>query len=211
MKEELQKAGKSDRQSILDIENVSNDPLKQFKRWFKKYQESGVKDFNAMVLSTVYKNKPSSRVVLLKGIDKGGFEFYTNYQSRKGKQIELNPYGCLNFFWPQLEQQVRIEGRVGKLSAVESNRYFSSRPQGSKIGAWVSPQSSEIKSRNELEENVKKYINHFQGKIPRPENWGGYRVVPLYFEFWQCRNNRLHDRICYKWISNKWQLKRLAP
>ena len=213
MKKELQNAREDYRQEVLEISSVDKDPLKQFKIWLKEYQKIRIRDFNAMVLSTVNDNKPTSRVVLLKGIDKGGLEFYTNYTSNKGKEIAANPHVSLNFYWPELERQVRVDGRAEKLTVVESDEYFATRPEDSKIGAWASDQSSEIKSRLELEEKVKEYGKKFQNDIPRPASWGGYRVMPVYFEFWQGRLSRLHDRIVYEQHKEdgEWQLKRLAP
>jgi len=211
MKEELQKAREDYQQDVLNVSDVNKDPLKQFKLWFKEYQGINKKDFNAMVLSTATNNQPSSRVVLLKGIDKGGFEFYTNYNSNKAGDIERNPKVSLNFYWPELERQVRVEGKAVKLTGEESDQYFAIRPRGSKLGAWASPQSHEI-SREKLIDNLKAYEDKFRDEVPRPDNWGGYRVLPVRFEFWQGRSNRLHDRICYSLESGTvWKIKRLAP
>jgi pyridoxamine 5'-phosphate oxidase len=156
---------------------------------------------------------PAARIVLLKGYDAEGFVFYTNYHSFKGQQLEENPRACLVFFWKELERQVRITGLIHKVTAAESDEYFHSRPEGSRIGAWTSPQSQVIENRQQLEEKEKELITAFEGKeIPRPLHWGGYRVKPLIVEFWQGRPSRLHDRIQYTMEDNGgWKIERLAP
>ena len=166
-----------------------------------------------MTLATSSKDgKPSARIVLLKGFDERGFVFFTNYESNKGKALDENPNAALIFFWKEIERQVRIEGVIEKISAAESDEYFFSRPEGSRIGAWASPQSKIIKNRNILEENVQRFSNEFKNSIPRPPHWGGYRVMPELIEFWQGRSNRLHDRIQYtKTGSGSWKVDRLAP
>ena len=156
--------------------------------------------------------KPSARIVLLKGFDERGFIFFSNYESNKGKALAENPNAALIFFWKEIERQIRIEGVTEKISAEESDEYFFSRPEGSRIGAWASPQSKIIKNRNVLEENVQRFSNKFKNSIPRPPHWGGYRVMPELIEFWQGRSNRLHDRIQYtKTGSGSWKVDRLAP
>ncbi|MBP6386653.1 MAG: pyridoxamine 5'-phosphate oxidase [Pseudarcicella sp.] len=197
----------------LDKSDVFVSPFLQFEKWFNEALESQIKEPNAMVLATVSsENKPSSRVVLLKGFD-SGFNFFTNYKSRKGEELFQNPNACLNFFWNELERQVRIEGVVEKLSDSESDAYFHSRPISSQIGAIASNQSEIIESRRFLEEKESELLLQFQNKnIDRPAHWGGYKLIPNYFEFWQGRPSRLHDRIAYALQSdNTWQIDRLSP
>ena len=167
-----------------------------------------------MVLATANVDfKPSARVVLLKGIEEGAFIFYTNYNSRKGRELLWNPYATLLFFWNELHRQVRIEGRVKKISEEESDKYFQSRPEQSQLGALVSPQSEVIANRKFLEEKLAEAAAKFSGKkVPRPENWGGYKVIPQAIEFWQGRSSRLHDRILFTLINeSEWKIERLAP
>ncbi len=169
---------------------------------------------HAMNLSTVSREgKPSSRIVLLRGIRKEGFEFFTNYRSRKGNEIKSKPWGALTFFWFELGRQVRIEGRLKKMSAKESDDYFATRPRSSQIGAWASDQSKLLKSRHELEESFEYYQQKFQDKkVPRPSHWGGYILVPDKIEFWQGRTNRLHDRLLFTRQRNRrWKIQRIAP
>lgn len=198
----------------LDEKDVSPDPLNQFEKWWQEVLDSKIDEPNAMTLATSdKKGVPSARIVLLKGIEDGGFIFYTNYESHKGAELKANPNACLVFFWKELERQVRIQGIVEKTSAAASNEYYNSRPEGSRIGAWASPQSSVIKSREVLEENVTAVQKRFSGTtIERPEHWGGYAVKPFLMEFWQGRPSRLHDRIQYtKEANGNWKIERLAP
>ncbi len=197
----------------LDESQVHADPIQQFKIWFDEALGAEVPEPNAMNLATVDVNgRPTSRIVLLKGIEEQEFVFYTNYQSRKGQEMAKTPYVCLNFFWAELERQVRIEGKVKKVVAATSDAYFNSRPKGSRIGAHVSPQSTVIKNRAVLEETAERLQKEFENKeVLRPEHWGGYSVKPFLMEFWQGRASRLHDRILYEFIDGKWDIKRLAP
>lgn len=199
--------------SFLETDTVDN-PINQFSIWWNEAIESEIDEVNAMTLATANKHGlPSARIVLLKGFSQDGFVFYTNYHSHKGSELLENPNAALVFFWKELERQIRIEGTVKKCSALESDAYFQSRPEGSKIGAWASPQSSVIKNRIVLEENVLHFQQKFYNEnIPRPESWGGYIVKPNLIEFWQGRSNRLHDRIQYKILGNgSWLKERLAP
>ncbi len=193
--------------------NVCPDPMKQFGIWFKDAKDSGIREPNALVLSTIRENKPSSRVVLLKGYEKEGFSFYTNYLSDKGIQMAASPFVSLAFFWDILERQVRVEGRVEKLSAEESDAYFAVRPRASQIGAWVSNQSAVIESREVLEEKQQFFEEKFgnSAPVPRPPHWGGYLVVPDSVEFWQGRSSRLHDRLLYTRQGTEWKIERLSP
>ncbi len=213
MSKQLQDTRKDYTKNVLDKDHVAANPIEQFSIWYGEYANTEAIDPNAMTLSTInLSGKPTSRIVLLKGITKSGFEFYTNYESHKGKEIENCPWVCLNFFWPELERQVRVEGKVEKVSPEESDEYFNSRPLGSRIGAWASPQSQVIESREVLEENLKKYTEDFAQDVKRPAFWGGYRVVPFQVEFWQGRASRLHDRLIYTQEENGlWKIERLAP
>jgi pyridoxamine 5'-phosphate oxidase len=197
----------------LNEDDIATNPIEQFSRWWNDAMHSEILEVNAMTLSTATKDgRPSARIVLLKGFDENGFVFFTNYNSRKGNELAENPFAALTFFWKEIERQVRIEGIVEKTDAAESDAYFFSRPQGSRIGAWASPQSTVIKSRDVLEENVARYTGEFKNSIPRPPHWGGYRVMPLRIEFWQGRSSRLHDRISYtKTDEGSWKAERLAP
>lgn len=186
-------------------------PAEQFTRWFAEALEAGVPEPNAMTLATVGPDQhPSARIVLLKGFDERGFVFYTNYESRKGQELAGNPRAGLLFFWQALERQVRIEGRIEQTSAQESDEYYRSRPLGSRIGAWVSPQSQPI-SRDTLEARNTELTESLGEDPARPPHWGGYRVIPHHVEFWQGRPSRLHDRLVYQLQDNAWTLQRLAP
>lgn len=198
----------------LNEQDTAAHPITQFDTWFKEALHASIDEVNAMTLATASaEGVPSARIVLLKGFDENGFVFFTNYNSYKGKDLLENPRACLVFFWKELERQVRITGLVQKVTAKESDEYFNSRPEGSRIGAWASPQSEVIESRDWLEENEKKWKNNFAGKeLSRPDHWGGYRVKPVTVEFWQGRSSRLHDRIQYTLDDNGgWKKERLAP
>jgi pyridoxamine 5'-phosphate oxidase len=198
----------------LDEKTVDSDPIKQFDLWFEEAIKEEILEPNAMTLSTVdIENNPTSRIVLLKGVEERGFVFYTNYESDKGKDIERNPNVSLLFLWKKLQRQVRISGIVEKLPKEQSEDYFHSRPKGSQIGAWVSPQSKVISDKEVLarrkEELVKKYKD--DKHLPLPDFWGGYKVTPNKIEFWQGRPDRLHDRLRYTINGNTWKLERIAP
>lgn len=202
------------KQLSLNKEDVTAAPVDQFARWWTDATNSDIDEINAMTLATAdAKGHPSARIVLLKGFDENGFVFFTNYNSHKGSDMEVNPFVSLVFFWKELERQVRIEGRVSKVSPEESDAYFNSRPEGSRIGAWASPQSSVIPSREVIEENVKGLEQKFaHTTIERPPHWGGYIVRPEIVEFWQGRPSRLHDRIRYSRVeTGGWKIERLAP
>jgi len=197
----------------LDEKEVKTSPIDQFKIWVEEAHQSKVHEWNAMNLSTVRPDgRPNSRIVLLKDVD-SGLVFFTNYNSAKGKELEINPFAAITFFWPVLERQVRFMGKVSKVTAKESDEYFFSRPFASQIGAWASPQSEVIPGRAFLEENEVKLLTQINEKtIVRPEHWGGYRLVPDEVEFWQGRSSRLHDRIHYqKEGEASWKIERLAP
>jgi pyridoxamine 5'-phosphate oxidase len=198
----------------LDVNNVSTDPIEQFNTWFDEAIQAKVPEPNAMSLATVGSDqRPSCRIVLLKGVEQKQFVFYTNYQSHKGKELDAHPFCALTFFWPELERQVRIEGAVSRVEEYRSEAYFQSRPLGSQIGAWSSPQSSVIENREILDERVSQITKRFQGatKLPKPKQWGGYQVTPFMIEFWQGRTSRLHDRIEFTLIDGVWKRHRLAP
>jgi len=213
MKRELEKLQKDYRHRILSMKDLPEDPISLFKIWMDEALNEDVPEPNAMSVSTVSnKRKPSSRTVLLKEFNSEGLVFYTNYNSRKAKEISENPYVSALIFWPELERQVRIEGHAAKISGKESDEYFASRPRASQIGAWASPQSEEIESRKELEKRFSDTEKKYEGKeIPRPFHWGGYRIVPSSFEFWQGSIARLNDRIVYCNEKGSWLMKRLAP
>jgi pyridoxamine 5'-phosphate oxidase len=195
---------------ILNEVDLPLNPLDLFRIWFDIALQTNVYDANAMVLSTVSGNKPSSRVVLLKELDAEGFVFYSNYESRKGKELEKNGHAALNFFWRELEKQVRIEGVVEKIDHNISAKYFNSRPFESRVSAIVSPQSQSIASREALEEKQKELLST-PDQVVCPAHWGGYRLRPDCIEFWQGRANRLHDRIVYQLNNGDWHFVRLAP
>lgn len=200
--------------SSLELKSIEQNPLLQFEKWFKEAQLAKVWEPNAMSLATCSTDgRPSVRVVLLKGLEEGKFIFYTNYQSRKGHQLDANPACALSFFWPELERQVRIEGLAERVSEEKSLAYFQSRPRGSQVGAWASPQSAIIEERLLLEQRLDAMDKKFEGleKLPKPQQWGGYAVDPLLLEFWQGRPNRLHDRLEYIKVEQEWKINRLAP
>lgn len=197
----------------LDEKEVSASPLDQFKVWFEEALSAKVMEPNAMTLSTVRQDGlPNARIVLLKGVDQG-FIFFTNYHSAKGEELNSNPFAALTFFWPELERQVRLIGKVSKISSEESDEYFLSRPFSSQIGALASPQSNPIPNRQFIEDRERKLREEFdQQSINRPENWGGYRLIASEVEFWQGRPSRLHDRIQYtQQVDGNWDIQRLAP
>jgi len=198
----------------LDEAHVSPDPVVEFDRWFTQAREAKVPEPNAMTLATATREgAPSARIVLLKGYDERGFVFFTDYRSRKGTELEQNPQASLVFFWPELERQVRIIGTVERTSAQESEAYFRTRPRGSRLGAWVSHQSRVIPSRAQLESGLRQVKERFPtDDVPLPPYWGGYRLRPQEVEFWQGREDRLHDRIRYlRKKGGGWQLERLSP
>lgn len=200
-------------QAGLNREDLAGDPIEQFEKWFSQACTADIVDANAMTLATVSGEcKPSLRTVLLKAFDKKGFVFYTNYHSQKAREIESNPNVCLLFPWTGLERQVEISGRAEKVSTAESLKYFLSRPHGSQLGAWVSNQSDIITTRKVLDMKLDEIKRKFkQGKVPLPDFWGGYRIVPEVIEFWQGRPNRLHDRFEYCLKQGHWEIDRLAP
>ena len=197
----------------LRKEHVNKNPIEQFKHWFKHAVDLEIPDVNAMTIATALSNGlPSARIVLLKEVDDKGFVFFTNYEGRKGKELTQNPHAALLFYWKELEQQIRIEGKVKKIGKNESDAYFNVRPLESKMSAIVSRQSSVVQDREHLEERWVKYLkDNYEKEIKRPENWGGYRVIPEKIEFWQGRKNRLHDRILYTKNKSGWNIERLEP
>ena len=197
----------------LSESDVHANPVVQFSQWWDEALKSDIVEVNAMTLSTITAaGRPSARIVLLKGFDEKGFVFYTNYESNKGQQLDAYPYASLVFFWKELERQVRVEGRCERVSSAESDEYFYSRPLGSKLGAWASPQSKIIEGREILDKNAAALLEQYaSGEVPRPLHWGGYRVVADTVEFWQGRSNRLHDRIKYSHQDGAWRIERLAP
>lgn len=197
----------------LSEEDIAESPIEQFALWFRQALAADLPDANAMTLATASASgKPSARIVLLKGFDESGFRFYTNYKSRKGRELAENPHASLCFYWAELERQVRIEGSVTKLSSEDSAAYFSKRPRLSQLGAWASSQSKQVQSREALENNFEEMKERFEGEeIPLPDFWGGFVLKPRCIEFWQGRPSRLHDRIVYERGSREWEVKRLAP
>lgn len=199
----------------LDEAAADANPIAQFETWFADARRAGLKEPNAMTLATATKDgRPSARIVLLKEVDETGFVFYTNYESRKARELRENPRAALTLYWAELERQVRVEGTVRRVSRAQSERYFQSRPKGSRLGAWASPQSAVISNRQLLEGRLRDLTARYseRDEVPLPEFWGGYRVEPEVIEFWQGRPNRLHDRLRY-WRDqdNLWRLERLAP
>ena len=205
----------TDQLSALTKDNVDASPIRQFRTWYDEVRAQGVSEQDAisMTLATAGKDEqPSARIVLLKSFDDRGFVFFTNYESRKGKELAENPRACLLFYWSQLWRQVRIDGVVEKISAAESEEYFQSRPLGSKLGAWASNQSEVVASRETLEARFAEMQKRFGEDVPRPEHWGGYCLKPDSIEFWQGRENRLHDRLRYSLGGDGgWVIERLAP
>ena len=196
----------------LSEADAQRDPLRQFELWFKDALHAGVPLPNAMTLATAdASGAPSARVVLLKGIEDGGFVFYTNYASRKARELAARHAACLVFLWSELERQVRIEGEVEKVPEADSDRYFASRPLGARLSAWASPQSERVASRQVLEKAAAEARRRFGEAPPRPPHWGGFRVMPRAIEFWQGRADRLHDRLRYRADGDAWVLERLAP
>ncbi|MEP7346510.1 MAG: pyridoxamine 5'-phosphate oxidase [Gemmatimonadaceae bacterium] len=197
----------------LDRSDVDGNPMEQFRRWFNDAQSAGILEPNAMTLATIGPaGKPSARIVLLKAADAQGFVFFTNYQSRKASELDTTGAGALVFLWKEIERQVRVEGRVERVSPDESDAYFRTRPYGSQLGTWASPQSSVIASREWLERSFAAAEARFDGgEVPCPPHWGGYRVIPDEVEFWQGRQSRLHDRLRYRRDGERWIIERLAP
>ncbi|MES2645582.1 MAG: pyridoxamine 5'-phosphate oxidase [Bacteroidota bacterium] len=198
---------------MLTENEVSSDAMEQFTSWWQDAFESQIDEVNAMTLCTVNANgNPDGRIVLLKGYDVHGFSFFTNYESTKGKDLSANPNATLVFFWKEIERQVRIAGVVEKLTDAENDAYYQSRPRGSQLGAWASPQSRPVIDRQVLEQNLIALQKEYgENHIPRPPHWGGYRLLPKTIEFWQGRPNRLHDRLLYQKVNNDWEFVRLAP
>ena len=203
---------KSYEKAELKEETSHEDPLKQFEQWLQEAIQAGIPEPNAMTLATISKeNRPSTRPVLIKGYDERGIVWYTNYESRKGVELSGNPWAALQFHWVELERVVRIEGKVEKISEKESDEYYRSRPLDHRIGAWASPQSQVISGREVMEKAAQKYSREYPQDPPRPKNWGGYRLKPECWEFWQGRKSRLHDRLRYRLDGGKWRKERLAP
>lgn len=200
------------RMAALDEAAAGDDPILFFRRWFGEAEASGIDEVNALTLATAdVDGAPHARIVLLKGLDELGFVFYTNYDSDKGAQLAANPQAAAVFFWKELERQVRVEGRVERVSSAESDEYFSSRPVGSRVGAWASEQSRPVAGREMLEDSYAAFEKKFEGDVPRPPHWGGYRIVPERIEFWQGRSSRLHDRIVFVKSAEGWDKRRLQP
>jgi pyridoxamine 5'-phosphate oxidase len=203
------------RRASLDAADVDPDPLRQFSAWLAEAAAAEIPEPHAMTLATVGDDgRPSARTVLLRAADARGFTFYTNYRSRKGRELDAHPDAALLFFWPQLERQVRVEGRVARADAAAADAYFAERPRASRLGAWASPQSEAIPDRAWLERAYGEQERRFgaaEGAVPRPPHWGGYTLAPRLYEFWQGRASRLHDRIAYRREGDGWAIARLAP
>lgn len=195
----------------LTEESVHKNPINQFSEWFDFAKKNALFEPNAMSISTSVDNKPTCRIVLLKKFNEHGFVFFTNFNSKKAQEINSNPYIAATIFWPNLERQIRIEGITEKISEKESDAYFETRPRDSQLSAWASDQSGIVNDRNELDNRLEKYKRKFPNIVPRPDFWGGYRIIPNFYEFWQGRENRYHDRICYKAVEKKWEIFRLYP
>ena len=204
--------GKGVSKGLTELD-VADDPIGFFRLWFKEAEDSGILLPESMCLATATPDgKPSARMVLLKDVDENGFVFYTNYGSRKARELDGNPHASLVFHWASLQRQVRVEGTVTRVSAEESDAYFASRPRGSQLGAWASRQSTSVEKRELLEQRVEEMERRFHGgPVPRPEFWGGYRVAPESIEFWQGRVSRLHDRLVYRRDAGRWAVQRLYP
>jgi pyridoxamine 5'-phosphate oxidase len=206
LREEYTRAG-------LKESDADPDPLEQFRGWFGEALAADLHEPNAMTLATATADgRPSARVVLLKGFDERGFVFYTNYGGRKSRELEANPRAALVFYWGELERQVRVEGRVSRVPDGESDAYFAGRPRGSQLGAWASEQSRPVRDRGALERRLRELEGEYEGReVPRPAFWGGYRIEPETMEFWQGRENRLHDRLRYRLTEEGWGIERLQP
>jgi pyridoxamine 5'-phosphate oxidase len=211
---DLQKLRKEYTRAGLREADARPDPIEQFRRWFDEALAANLYEPNAMTLATATRDgRPSARVVLLKGFDERGFVFYTNYEGRKARELEENPHCALVFYWGELERQVRVEGCAGRVIKEESDAYYESRPRGSRLGAWASAQSHPVENREALEERLRGLEAEYEGReVPRPPFWGGYRVEPESVEFWQGRENRLHDRLLYRrQDGGGWRVERLQP
>jgi pyridoxamine 5'-phosphate oxidase len=198
--------------SLLEEAHLIQNPFEFFKQWLEEAIEKNVNEANAFCLSTCVDNKPSSRIVYIRDFVNDGIVFYTNYKSRKGEELDKNPNASINFFWPEFERQIRAEGTIKKLSNEISDAYFASRPRESQIGAWASAQSKVLVSRDLLEKEMEMIRKQFENKeVTRPDYWGGYIFQPTYFEFWQGRKNRLHDRFAFEKENTQWKINRLFP
>jgi len=198
--------------SSLDESRVSSDPFNQFRKWLLEAAGSRAPLPETMTLATATRSgRPSARTLLLRTFDNSGLVFYTNYSGRKGKELAENPQAALVFYWPRLGRQIRVEGRVSKISARESDKYFSSRPRDSQLSAWASQQSRVVRDRRVLEDRVKRFERKYPDGVPRPPDWGGYRLRPSAFEFWKERPGRLHDRLRYRRFKGRWLVERMAP
>jgi pyridoxamine 5'-phosphate oxidase len=213
VKEKLSAIRKEYHHKGLTESTIARDPFQQLENWLSDAVDAGIQEPNAMILSTLGRNgRPAARVVLLKGLSPEGLVFFTNYHSRKASDLDAHPVAALVFYWGILERQVRVEGKIRFTSAEESDRYFAERPRNSQIGAWASEQSSVIPDRQYLESRFNDFESEFSGRaVDRPPHWGGYRLVPDYFEFWQGAPGRLHDRIVFEREGTGWNMKRLAP